>query len=139
MASGTKVLSTAGIAFTQPNENPRLVRRNLVGAYTGMKPKAGNTRKSAERRKPMWNSELPMEWLDPMSWRLPSGKALAEFALQAGFLAPVMLGTPRVKRRKPEPARPEGSDKTPGTLPGAVVEKQLREGPDAPGAFRGTR
>jgi len=23
-----------------------------------------------------------MEWMDPMSWRLPSGKALAEFALQ---------------------------------------------------------
>ena len=28
---------------------------------------------------------LPMEWMDPMSWRLPSGKALAEFALQTGF------------------------------------------------------
>ena len=28
---------------------------------------------------------LPMEWMDPMSWRLPSGKALAEFALQTGL------------------------------------------------------
>ena len=37
--------------------------------------------------------QIPMEWMDPMSWRLPSGKALAEFALQAGFLAPLMLGS----------------------------------------------
>ena len=29
---------------------------------------------------------IPMEWLDAGNWRLPSGKALAEFALQAGFL-----------------------------------------------------
>lgn len=34
---------------------------------------------------------LPMEWLDAGSWRLPSGKALAEFALQAGFLAPLLF------------------------------------------------
>lgn len=36
---------------------------------------------------------LPMEWLDSGNWRLPSGKALAEFALQAGFLAPLLLGS----------------------------------------------
>ena len=36
-------------------------------------------------------SPLPMEWLDAGSWRLPSGKALAEFALQAGFLAPLLF------------------------------------------------
>ena len=34
---------------------------------------------------------VPVEWLDAGSWRLPSGKALAEFALQAGFLAPLMF------------------------------------------------
>lgn len=34
---------------------------------------------------------MPLEWLDAGSWRLPSGKALAEFALQAGFLAPLLL------------------------------------------------
>jgi hypothetical protein len=34
---------------------------------------------------------LPFEWLDAGSWRLPSGKALAEFALQAGFLAPLLF------------------------------------------------
>jgi hypothetical protein len=47
---------------------------------------------------------LPLEWMDPMSWRLPSGKALAEFALQSGFLAPLLMSGPmgdgRVKRKK---------------------------------------
>jgi hypothetical protein len=47
---------------------------------------------------------LPLEWMDPMSWRLPSGKALAEFALQSGFLAPLLMNGPmgdgRVKRKK---------------------------------------
>jgi hypothetical protein len=69
-----------------------------------------------------------MEWMDPMSWRLPSGKALAEFALQAGFLATLMLGTPRVKRKIP--AAP---------VAGPVVEKQAREGPERSGGFRQTR
>ena len=36
-------------------------------------------------------SGMPLEWLDAGSWRLPSGKALAEFALQAGFLAPPLF------------------------------------------------
>ncbi len=34
---------------------------------------------------------LPIEWLDGRTWRLPSGKALAEFALQAGFIAPMLM------------------------------------------------
>jgi len=34
---------------------------------------------------------MPVEWLDAGTWRLPSGKALAEFALQAGFLAPLLF------------------------------------------------
>ena len=29
-----------------------------------------------------------LAWLDSGAWRLPSGKALSEFALQAGFLVP---------------------------------------------------
>jgi len=37
-------------------------------------------------------ARLPLEWMDPMSWRLPSGQALADFALRSGFLAPLMLG-----------------------------------------------
>jgi hypothetical protein len=35
--------------------------------------------------------QVPIEWLDASSWRLPSGKALAEFALHAGFLAPLLF------------------------------------------------
>jgi hypothetical protein len=37
--------------------------------------------------------QMPVEWLDSGSWRLPSGKALAEFALQAGFIAPLLFRT----------------------------------------------
>lgn len=29
-----------------------------------------------------------LSWIDSSAWRLPSGKALSEFALQAGFLVP---------------------------------------------------
>jgi hypothetical protein len=36
-----------------------------------------------------------MEWLDAGNWRLPSGQALAEFALQAGFLAPLLFKAER--------------------------------------------
>jgi hypothetical protein len=36
-------------------------------------------------------SGMPLEWLGAGNWRLPSGKALAEFALQAGFLAPPLF------------------------------------------------
>ncbi len=39
--------------------------------------------------------QMPVEWLGTGTWRLPSGKALAEFALQAGFLAPLLF---RVER-----------------------------------------
>jgi hypothetical protein len=61
----------------------------------------GSNRRAAERlgipaipsRMP---PDMPMEWLDAGNWRLPSGKALAEFALQAGFLAPLLF---KVERR----------------------------------------
>jgi len=43
-----------------------------------------------------------MEWMDAGSWRLPSGKALAEFALQAGFLAPLLLKADRFREPAPE-------------------------------------
>src|SRR5579862_6470270 len=43
-------------------------------------------------------SHVPLEWLDAGSWRLPSGKALAEFALQAGFLAPLLFRAERFGR-----------------------------------------
>ena len=70
---------------------------------------------------------IPLEWMDPMSWRLPSGKDLAEFALQSGFLAPMMLERPNLKRKKtpvPAPAAP-------------VVEHRVTEVPDHSGSFRG--
>jgi hypothetical protein len=47
---------------------------------------------------------VPIEWLGAPAWRLPSGKALAEFALQAGFLAPLLLGDGPFWRRKRTPA-----------------------------------
>jgi hypothetical protein len=43
-------------------------------------------------------SSMPLEWLDAGSWRLPSGKALAEFALQAGFLAPLLFNVEQFGR-----------------------------------------
>ena len=70
---------------------------------------------------------IPMEWMDPMSWRLPSGKDLAEFALQAGFLAPMMLERPNLKRRKLPPAAPAD----------AAVKTQTGEVPGHSGSFRG--
>jgi hypothetical protein len=72
---------------------------------------------------------IPMEWMDPMSWRLPSGKALAEFALQAGFLAPLMLGSPRIKKRAKsvEPLT---------EVPKTGLEKHAGEGPEHSGSFR---
>ena len=72
---------------------------------------------------------IPMEWMDPMSWRLPSGRDLAEFALQSGFLAPMMLERPNLKRKK-APA--------PAVISPAVVERQ-GEVPEHSGSFRGTR
>jgi len=39
--------------------------------------------------------QMPLEWMDGGAWRLPSGKALAEFALQAGFLAPLLFSSER--------------------------------------------
>ena len=57
---------------------------------------------SAQRRTPAV-SGMPLEWLDAGSWRLPSGKALAEYALQAGFLVPMLL-------RSEEMANAEGSE-----------------------------
>jgi len=52
-------------------------------------------------------SRMPMEWMDARCWRLPSGKALAEFALQAGFLAPLLLKTDHfgAAARENEPRR----------------------------------
>jgi hypothetical protein len=71
---------------------------------------------------PLGVAGLPLEWLDARGWRLPSGKALAEFALQAGFLAPLLF--------RPEPPRKERS-KTSGALLSGTASmrpKPLRKG-----------
>jgi hypothetical protein len=80
---------------------------------------------SRRDRSSMRIPQIPMEWMDPMSWRLPSGKALAEFALQAGFLAPLMLSGPTKRKAKPV-AKP-------------AVEKSIEEAPETSGTFRETR
>lgn len=68
-------------------------------------------------------SSMPLEWLDAGSWRLPSGKALAEFALQAGFLAPLLFkgeqfggvrGESSVRRFRGDQARPKHCGKGSG-------------------------
>lgn len=57
----------------------------------------GSNRRVAERLgMSSMPSGVPMEWLDAGNWRLPSGKALAEFALQAGFLAPLLFKAERL-------------------------------------------
>src|SRR6202522_3249807 len=75
---------------------------------------------------------LPMEWMDPMSWRLPSGKALAEFALQAGFLAPLIMRAPKIKKK------PEASNKgmNPGVRNSPVTREQVEEAPGRTASFR---
>ena len=85
---------------------------------------------SARRRghTPMRIPQIPMEWMDPMSWRLPSGKALAEFWLQSGFLAPLMLGLPSSKR-KGNKASAEA---------GLARRKKVEEAPERTATFRET-
>ena len=75
---------------------------------------------------------LPMEWMDPMSWRLPSGKALAEFALQTGFLAPLIMRAPSVKKK------PEASDvpMNPGVKNLPETRDQVKEAPARTASFR---
>src|SRR5579871_2292397 len=98
-----------------------------------MKPQSPFTRPKGYRgRSPVRIPQIPMEWMDPMSWRLPSGKALAEFWLQAGFLAPLMLGTPVVKRRK------QVKTAIPGVVPG-VASQKVEEAPERTATFRETR
>ncbi len=75
---------------------------------------------------------LPMEWMDPMSWRLPSGKALAEFALQTGFLAPLIMRAPKGK------IKPEASEMllNPGTMDLPATREQVKEAPARSASFR---
>jgi hypothetical protein len=89
-------------------------------------PKGGGYPAGYKGHAPVRIPRIPMEWMDPMSWRLPSGKELAEFWLQTGFLAPLMLGGPAIKRKK---------GKAQEVVP-AVVEKSVKEAPEHSGSFR---
>jgi hypothetical protein len=82
---------------------------------------------SSRGRAPVHIPQIPMEWMDPMSWRLPSGKALAEFWLQTGFLAPLMIGSPVIRRKRP------------AMNPAVLASKKVEEAPDQSGTFRDTR
>jgi hypothetical protein len=78
--------------------------------------------------------QMPVEWLDSGSWRLPSGKALAEFALQAGFLAPLLFRAEGLGKSAPNrnskaaetPALPGSSEMTGSVAP--ARGKQLGKG-----------
>src|SRR5690349_2269824 len=89
---------------------------------------------AGRRSSPVRIPQIPMEWMDPMSWRLPSGKALAEFALQAGFLAPLLFGTPNFKKRKKMP--PGAANRAEGLL---GIDKQREGTPEHSGSFRESR
>ncbi len=71
---------------------------------------------------------MPVEWLDSGSWRLPSGQALAEFALQAGFLAPLLFRADRLGKRSPQgPAGiAEASESSAGAV--SIPGKQFGKG-----------
>jgi len=74
--------------------------------------------------------QIPMEWMDPMSWRLPSGRALAEFWLDTGFLAPLMLGGPAIKRKKAKPLEVDAV---------VAAKENVKEVPEHSGTFRETQ
>jgi hypothetical protein len=85
-----------------------LISRRTTGMRSNQNPSVSANRSAGTKlgvpRMPMPKMPLPkmpIEWLDSGSWRLPSGKALAEFALQAGFLAPLLF---RAKSFGPNPA-----------------------------------
>jgi len=94
-----------------------------------MKPEHSSPHRSGAGRKKNGSASippLPMEWMDPMSWRLPSGKALAEFALQSGFLVPRIMSAPKVRK---------GAE----AMDSLVARKRAEEVPERSGSFRETR
>jgi hypothetical protein len=72
------------------NQNPSgSITRSVGERSVGASSAANAEQRSMVAKLSM--PRMPVEWLDSGSWRLPSGKALAEFALQAGFLAPLLF------------------------------------------------
>ena len=62
-----------------------MVKSEFSAQDTSRKSRASN-----EKRSP----------LGGLSWRLPSGEGLAEFALKFGFLAPALLGAGSCSRER---------------------------------------
>ena len=101
-----------------------------------MKSESPSPRKTAGGREEQCrHSHLPMEWMDPMSWRLPSGKALAEFALQTGFLAPLIMRAPKIKKKTGTPSVPLN----PGATNSPLTREQVEEAPARTASFRENR
>ena len=104
---GTNVLRGLVTKVVEPNENHRTADGTEWRRSSSMiKPRRQDEgcAISKSQSSPSSLSPIPIEWLDPDCWRLPSGKALAEFALQAGFLAPLLLGTPLSVPKSKRPA-----------------------------------
>ncbi len=100
------------------NQNPSGSVTRSVGTASVGQPSAERRSMVAKLSMP----QMPVEWLDSGSWRLPSGKALAEFALQAGFLAPLLFRADGF--RKSALNEPAGSSGNAATARG----KQLGKG-----------
>ena len=66
----------------------------------------GNSSSASDEPSAVREPGMPWEMLNGEDWRLPSGKALAEFALQSGFLAPFLF------EAKPLEAKPLKREKT---------------------------
>ena len=103
-----------------------------------MKSETPNSRKSGAGRKSRGTgvSQLPMEWMDPLSWRLPSGKALAEFALQTGFLAPLMMRAPELSRTRKPAEKWTGMGMSTAAKQSGVAQERLEEAPARTASFR---
>jgi len=100
-------------------------------------PHASQPSGLGRRTPPVRIPQIPMEWMDPMSWRLPSGKALAEFALQAGFLAPLMMGAPNFKKKRVTPPAANAEVmRASAEVMRAGLEERAGEAPEDSGSFR---
>ena len=106
-----------------------------------MKPEIPRPQKPVASRKSRGTRlphHLPMEWMDPLSWRLPSGQALAEFALQTGFLAPLMMRAPKLKPSKSVDGAP-GMGIDAQVIKSAATPERLEEAPVRMATFRDSR
>ena len=101
-----------------------------------MKPETPHPRKPvAGRKNGSGMSHLPMEWMDPMSWRLPSGMALAEFALQTGFLAPLIMRAPKGKKKPSVTDGAAGKTTDAGAMHASVSPQPVEEAPGRKASF----